>query len=83
MLRLSFRSTLLLSFLLVAGTLAAAATTGWLGIEAIATISVNLLLDLIENPDAKPTLVQAPKPTLVVRSSTARPPSQNPARAGS
>ena len=36
MLRLSFRSTLLLSFLLVAGTLAAAATTGWLGIEAIA-----------------------------------------------
>lgn len=36
MLRLSFRSTLLLSFLLIAGTLAAAAATGWLGIEAIA-----------------------------------------------
>lgn len=60
-----------------------ALTTVSLGIEAIATISVNLLLDLIENPDAKPTLVQAPKPTLVVRSSTARPPSQNPARARS
>lgn len=36
MLRLSFRSTLLLSFLLIAATLAAAAATGWLGIEAIA-----------------------------------------------
>ena len=36
MLRLSFRTTLLLSFLLIAGTLAAAAVTGWLGIEAIA-----------------------------------------------
>ena len=36
MLRLSFRSTLLLSFLLIAGSLAAAAATGWLGIEAIA-----------------------------------------------
>lgn len=36
MLHLSFRSTLLFSFLLVAGTLAAAAASGWLGIEAIA-----------------------------------------------
>jgi two-component system sensor histidine kinase GlrK len=36
MLRPSFRSTLLVSFLLIAGTLAAAAATGWLGIEAIA-----------------------------------------------
>jgi two-component system sensor histidine kinase GlrK len=36
MLRLSFRSTLLLSFLLIAATLAGAAATGWLGIEAIA-----------------------------------------------
>lgn len=34
--RLSFRSTLLLSFMLIAGTLAAAAASGWLGIEAIA-----------------------------------------------
>ncbi len=36
MLRPSFRSTLLVSFLLIAGTLAAAATSGWLGVEAIA-----------------------------------------------
>lgn len=36
MFHLSFRSTLLLSFLLIAATLAAAAATGWLGVEAIA-----------------------------------------------
>ncbi|WEN43296.1 Sensor histidine kinase GlrK [Thauera sp. GDN1] len=36
MLRLSFRSTLLVSFLLIAGALAAAAVTGWLGLEATA-----------------------------------------------
>ena len=36
MLRLSFRSTLLMSFLLIAGALAAAAVTGWLGLEASA-----------------------------------------------
>ncbi|MBP7615090.1 MAG: HAMP domain-containing protein, partial [Steroidobacteraceae bacterium] len=34
--RPSFRSTLVASFLLVAGTLAAAAASGWLGLEAIA-----------------------------------------------
>lgn len=34
--RLSFRSTLLASFLLVAATLAAAAASGWLGLEALA-----------------------------------------------
>lgn len=36
MFRPSFRSTLLASFLLIAGTLAAAAASGWLGLEAIA-----------------------------------------------
>lgn len=35
MFRPSFRSTLLASFLLIAGTLAAAAAGGWLGLEAI------------------------------------------------
>jgi DNA-binding LacI/PurR family transcriptional regulator len=48
-----------------------ALTTVALGIEDIATISINLLLDLIENPTYKPTLVQAPEPRLVIRSSTA------------
>ena len=48
-----------------------ALTTVSLGIEAIATISINLLLDLIETPGCRPTLVQAPEPRLVIRASTA------------
>lgn len=47
-----------------------ALTTVALGIEQIATLSVNLLLDLIENPAHQPTIVQVPDPVLVVRSST-------------
>ena len=47
-----------------------ALTTVALGIEQVATISINLLLDLIENPAHEPTIVQVPDPVLVVRSST-------------
>lgn len=53
-----------------------ALTTVALGIEQIATLSVNLLLDLIENPAHQPTIVQVPDPVLVVRAST------GPVRAG-
>jgi DNA-binding LacI/PurR family transcriptional regulator len=49
-----------------------ALTTVAIRIEDIATISINLLLDLIENPQHQPTLVYAPEPQLVIRSSTAR-----------
>ncbi|MDT4888513.1 hypothetical protein FQZ97_1250730 [compost metagenome] len=41
-----------------------------LGIEQVATISINLLLDLIENPAHEPSIVQVPDPVLVVRTST-------------
>jgi LacI family repressor for deo operon, udp, cdd, tsx, nupC, and nupG len=47
-----------------------ALTTVALGIEQIATISVNLLLDLIENPAHEPTICHVPDPTLQVRAST-------------
>lgn len=47
-----------------------ALTTVALGIEQVATISINLLLDLIENPTHEPTIVQVPDPVLVVRTST-------------
>lgn len=49
-----------------------ALTTVALGIENIATLSINLLLDLIENPAHQPTMVRAPEPQLVVRASTRR-----------
>lgn len=49
-----------------------ALTTVALGIENIATLSINLLLDLIENPAHQPTMVRAPEPQLVVRASTSR-----------
>jgi LacI family repressor for deo operon, udp, cdd, tsx, nupC, and nupG len=47
-----------------------ALTTVALGIEQVATISINLLLDLIENPQHEPTIVHVPDPVLVVRAST-------------
>lgn len=47
-----------------------ALTTVALGIEQVATISINLLLDLIENPAHEPTIVRVPDPVLVVRAST-------------
>jgi DNA-binding LacI/PurR family transcriptional regulator len=47
-----------------------ALTTVALGIEQVATLSINLLLDLIENPAHQPTIVRVPDPVLVVRSST-------------
>jgi DNA-binding LacI/PurR family transcriptional regulator len=49
-----------------------ALTTVALGIENIATLSINLLLDLIENPAHQPTMVRAPEPQLVIRASTRR-----------
>ncbi|WP_018608561.1 LacI family DNA-binding transcriptional regulator [Uliginosibacterium gangwonense] len=47
-----------------------ALTTVALHIQEIAKISINLLLDLIENPGHQPILVRAPEPELVVRAST-------------
>jgi LacI family repressor for deo operon, udp, cdd, tsx, nupC, and nupG len=47
-----------------------ALTTVALGIEQVATISINLLLDLIEDPQHEPTIVHVPDPVLVVRAST-------------
>ena len=47
-----------------------ALTTVALGIEQVATLSINLLLDLIENPQHQPTIVIVPDPELVVRAST-------------
>lgn len=48
-----------------------ALTTVALRIDDMATISINLLLDLIENADHQPTIVRVPDPVLVVRASTA------------
>jgi DNA-binding LacI/PurR family transcriptional regulator len=50
-----------------------ALTTVALRIEEIAMTSVNLLLDLIDNPKHTPTVVQVPEPELVIRDSTGRP----------
>jgi len=49
-----------------------ALTTVALRIEALATLSIDLLLDLIEKPDHQPRIVRVPDPWLVERSSTAR-----------
>ena len=48
-------------------------TTVALRIEELATLSIDLLLDLIENPDHQPRIVHVPDPLLVERSSTAQP----------
>lgn len=50
-----------------------ALTTVALRIEEIATTSINLLLDLIDNPKHTPTVVRVPEPELVIRDSTGRP----------
>jgi DNA-binding LacI/PurR family transcriptional regulator len=47
-----------------------ALTTVALNIEEVARLSVNLLLDMIENPEHQPTLVRVPDPQLIVRAST-------------
>ena len=47
-------------------------TTVSLNIEDVATASINLLLDMIEDPEHQPTLIRVPDPQLVVRESTAR-----------
>ena len=47
-------------------------TTVALNIAEVAKTSINLLLDMIENPDCQPTLVRVPDPQLVVRASTSR-----------
>jgi DNA-binding LacI/PurR family transcriptional regulator len=47
-----------------------ALTTVSLAIEAMATLSINLLLDLIANPAHEPHIVYVPDPQLVVRQST-------------
>jgi DNA-binding LacI/PurR family transcriptional regulator len=49
-----------------------ALTTVALRIEEVATLSINLLLDLIENPDHQPRIVHVPDPVLMERSSTAQ-----------
>jgi DNA-binding LacI/PurR family transcriptional regulator len=49
-----------------------ALTTVALRIEEVATASINLLLDLIENPDHQPRIVHVAEPWLVERSSTAQ-----------
>ncbi len=49
-----------------------ALTTVALGIEQVATASINLLLDLIEDANHQPTIVQVPDPVLVVRASTGK-----------
>lgn len=49
-----------------------ALTTVSLNIEDVATASINLLLDMIENPEHQPTLVRIPDPRLVTRASTSR-----------
>ncbi len=49
-----------------------ALTTVSLRTEEVATLSINLLLDLIENPDHQPRIVHVPDPLLVERSSTAQ-----------
>jgi LacI family repressor for deo operon, udp, cdd, tsx, nupC, and nupG len=47
-------------------------TTVALHTEAMATLAINLLLDLIENPDHQPRNVHVPDPELVRRTSTAQ-----------
>ncbi len=47
-----------------------ALTTVALNIEDVATASINLLLDMIENPEHQPTLVRIPDPRLMIRAST-------------
>ena len=47
-------------------------TTVSLNIEDVATASINLLLDMIEDPEHQPTLIRVADPQLVVRESTAR-----------
>ena len=49
-----------------------ALTTVALNIAEVAKTSINLLLDMIENPDCQTTLVRVPDPQLVVRASTSR-----------
>ena len=49
-----------------------ALTTVSLNIEEVATSSINLLLDMIEDPEHQPTLVRISDPQLIVRASTAR-----------
>lgn len=46
-------------------------TTVSLNIEEVATSSINLLLDMIENPEHQPTLIRVSDPQLIVRKSTA------------
>lgn len=48
-------------------------TTVALHTETMATLAINLLLDLMENPDHQPRSVKIPDPVLVVRSSTGAP----------
>ncbi len=47
-------------------------TTVSLNIEDVATASINLLLDMIEDPEHQPTLIRVADPQLIVRESTAR-----------
>lgn len=47
-----------------------ALTTVALNIEDVARASINLLLDMIEDPEHQPTLVRIPDPRLMVRAST-------------
>ena len=49
-----------------------ALTTVALNIEGVARASINLLLDMIEDPEHQPTLVRIPDPRLMVRASTGR-----------
>lgn len=49
-----------------------ALTTVALNIEDVATASINLLLDMVEDPEHQPTLVRIPDPRLMVRASTGR-----------
>jgi DNA-binding LacI/PurR family transcriptional regulator len=41
--------------------------------ETMATMAINLVMDLMENPEHQPRSVKIPDPVLVVRSSTAPP----------
>lgn len=47
-----------------------ALTTVALGIDKVATMSINLLLDLIEDPHHEPTIVHVPDPVLIQRASS-------------
>lgn len=49
-----------------------ALTTVSLDIEGVAKSSINLLLDMIENPEHQPTQVRIPDPQLIIRASTSR-----------